>query len=110
MILGIGKEVLVFLCAVLSGLTVWCVYRMIFWLRNLIPHTRFLTGAEDLIFWIGASIYLFYKMYETTYGSIRWFFVLGLACGAGIGLLMYRFTKKTLLKIKKNLEKYLKRR
>lgn len=110
MILGIGKEVLVFLYAVLAGLTVWCAYRIIICFRNLIPHGKFLTGTEDLLFWIGVSIYLFCKMYETTFGSIRWFFVLGLLCGAGIGSGVYRLLKKTLLKIKKNLEKYVKRR
>lgn len=85
MILGIGTEAGVFLYAALSGMTVLFAYEILSAFRRLIPHGIWATGAEDLLFWIGASAYLFSRMYETTYGSIRWFFLLGLVCGAGTG-------------------------
>mgnify|MGYP003104717233 CR=1 FL=1 len=94
MILGIGTEAGVFLYAGLSGMTVLFAYELLSCLRKLFPHSLGLMGVEDLIFWIGASGYLFSRMYETTFGSIRWFFLLGLVCGAGAGYLLRRLGAK----------------
>ena len=78
---GIGTEAAVFLYAGLSGMTVFFAYRILGCIRKILPHSSAAVGAEDILFWTGASGYLFYCMYITTYGSIRWFFVLGVVCG-----------------------------
>ena len=106
MILGIGTEADVFLYAGLSGMTVLFAYNILSCLRKIIPHNSIAIGIEDLLFWIAASGYFFNRMYETTYGSIRWFFVLGVAWGAGIGELFLRLAVKIWAKLKKDLEKY----
>lgn len=67
-------------------------------------------SLEDIVFWIGASVYIFRKMYDATYGTVRWFFVLGALCGAGAGALIFRLAGKILVKVKKKLEKYRKTR
>ena len=67
-------------------------------------------SLEDIVFWIGASVYIFRKMYDSTYGTVRWFFVLGALCGAGAGALIFRLAGKILVKVKKKLEKYRKTR
>lgn len=90
MIMGIGMESGIFLYAVLTGISVLCAYGILMVLRKLIRHSPVVTGIEDMVFWIGVSIYLFRKMYETTYGNIRWFFILGLLCGAGAAFLLLR--------------------
>lgn len=110
MILGIGAESGVFLYAVLAGISVLCAYRILMMFRKLVRHNLIITGVEDVIFWIGASVYIFRKMYETTYGSIRWFFVLGILCGAGTAFLLFRLPGKICAKTKKSLEKYTKKR
>lgn len=94
MILGIGTEAGVFLYAGLSGMTVMFAYGILSCLRRLIPHSLRMVGAEDLFFWIAASAYIFNGMYETTYGSIRWFFLLGLGSGAGAGYMLEYFVRK----------------
>ena len=99
MILGIGAESGIFLYAGLAGMTVLCTYYILICFRKLIRHSNLAAGIEDVIFWIAASIYIFRKMYETTYGSIRCFFVLGVLCGAGIGYLLFRLLN-CLVKIK----------
>lgn len=106
MILGIGVEAGVFLYAGLSGMAVLFGYDILICLRKLIPHSRPAVGIEDLVFWIGASAYIFSRMYETTFGSIRWFFVLGLICGAILGHVFTRVALKIGAKVKKSLEKY----
>ena len=110
MIFGIKVEAGFFLYAGLSGITVLFAYNVLSLLRRFIPHSQIAVGAEDLLFWIVASVYLFDRMYETTYGSIRWFFLLGMACGAMAGWALLRFTVKIYTKLKKALEKYRKSR
>lgn len=110
MILGIGAESGFFLYAVLAGASVLCAYRILSVFRKLVRHNLLVTGVEDIFFWIGTSIYIFCKMYDTTYGSIRWFFVLGVLGGAGAAFLVLRMSGKICAKAKKSLEKYRKKR
>ena len=42
---------------------------------SLFLHSGWAVSLEDFIYWLAASIYIFRKMYDTTYGSIRWFCV-----------------------------------
>lgn len=85
MILGIGSEARIFLYAFLTGVSILAAYGILECIRSLIRHSYLAAGVEDILFWLGASIYIFAGMYETTYGSIRWFFLLGLLCGAAVG-------------------------
>ncbi len=110
MILGIGTEAGVFLYAGLSGMTVLFAYQILSSVRGIVPHSVAATGIEDILFWVGASGYIFGRMYETTYGSIRWFFVLGVVCGAGAGWILLGLAAKICAKVKKYLEKYRKSR
>lgn len=110
MILGIGNEAGIFLYAALAGMTVMLAYHILMCLRRLIRHSMLAVGIEDLFFWLGASVYIFRKMYDTTYGSIRWFFVLGAVGGAGAGYLILRLFGKILIKAEKGLEKHRKNR
>ena len=110
MILGIGTEGEIFLYASLTGITVLCAYNVLMLFRKLIRHSASVTGAEDVIFWVAVSIYIFRKMYDTTYGSVRWFFALGLVCGAAAGFGLLRLVKKIKVKFEKKLEKNTKTR
>ncbi len=108
--LGIGTEVMIFLYAGLTGIVVFCGYQILRLFRRLIRHHYLVIGAEDFLFWLGVSAYVFRQMYYTTYGSIRWFFVLGGAGGAAAAGFLFFITKKLYEKIKKNLEKGRKKR
>lgn len=89
---GIEKEVIVFLIAVLSGASVRLVYKCLGCFREIVKHSLVLMGAEDLIFWISAAVYLFIQIYQTNSGRIRWHFILGVVIGA---VLMSFFVKKS---------------
>lgn len=102
MILGIEKELSVFLQAVLAGNLVYLVYSAIRVVRRIIKHNLFFVSLEDLIFWIGTGIYLFAKIYQTSNGSIRWYFVIGVLVGGILThLIIYKFIKKYIAKWKK---------
>ncbi|WP_164690039.1 spore cortex biosynthesis protein YabQ [Luxibacter massiliensis] len=105
MMLGIGKEAFIFVYAALSGIVVLLSYQALRVFRRLIRHHIVLINLEDFLYWVAVSIYLFWQMYKTTYGSIRWFFVLGVVCGILFSNFILSAAKKLFRKIKKVLEK-----
>ena len=72
MIMGLEREVGVFLCAFLTGVVSACAYEILKLFRKLIRHSGKM---------IAISIYGFYQLYFTTYGVVRWYFILGVVCG-----------------------------
>ena len=82
--LNIKKELLVFFCACLTGVNVRAGYEILIFLRKMIIHNNLVKGIEDLFYWIFMSAYIFSQIYATMYGSIRWYFLLGLVFGVAI--------------------------
>ena len=73
--MGIGKELFIFLLAILAGAIVRLAYRCISCLREVVHHAHWVIELEDLIYWIGTAIFLFVQIYYTSSGSVRWYFV-----------------------------------
>lgn len=96
---GIREELAVFLAAVVSGAIVRLVYQCIRCFRRIVSHTLAAVGAEDMIFWLGSAVYLFVQIYHTSDGSIRWYFVLGVALGMILMSVFLRREEKLYQKI-----------
>ncbi len=105
MMLGIGKEAVIFIYAGLSGIVIFSCYQILLLFRELVPHSAAAVSMEDFFYWIGISAYLFRQMYHTTYGSVRWFFILGLVVGNFLAFFCKILLKKTFTKWKNKLEK-----
>ena len=102
MILGIDKDLTVFLQAVLAGNVVYLIYCALCVFRRIVKHNLFWISLEDLVYWIGTGFYLFIRIYQTSNGMIRWYFVVGvLAGGLATHRLLYKFVKKYIAKRKK---------
>lgn len=102
MIQGIEKEVAVFLQAALAGNLVYLVYSAVRIFRRILKHNLFWISVEDFIFWIGTGLYLFTEIYQTSNGSIRWYFVLGALLGGIIThCIIEKIRKKCIAKFKK---------
>lgn len=71
----------------IAGICITVVYDCLRIFRRVKRHGTFWIAMEDLLFWIGAAIFLFYVLYETNNGVIRWFSV----AGAAIGMLVYKY-------------------
>lgn len=82
MILGIQKELSIFLQALLAGNLLYLIYRVLYLLRKLIRHSNFWISVEDVVYWMFAGIYVFLGMQKTCNGNIRWYFVVGLLGGS----------------------------
>lgn len=78
---GIREEMIVFLVAVVSGAIVRLAYQCIRCFRRIVAHDLAAIGVEDMIFWLGSAVYMFVQIYHTSDGSIRWYFILGVALG-----------------------------
>lgn len=103
--LGLDKEFAIFVQAVVSGMAVYGTYTVIRIVRRIIKHRLYIISIEDFLFWLGTSFYLFIQMYQTSDGSVRWFFILGVVAGMiclSFGLFL---TKKMWGKIKKSVDK-----
>ena len=72
---------MIFVAALLAGAVLKTAYTALGCLREVIPHGRIAVEAEDLLYWIAASIFLFVQIYYTSNGSIRWYFLLGVVLG-----------------------------
>lgn len=70
----------------LSGICITVVYDGLRIFRRVKHHRAGWIAFEDLIFWIGAALFLFYVLYKTNNGVIRWFSI----AGAGVGMLIYK--------------------
>ena len=102
MIQGIGKELAVFLRAALAGNVVYLAYCVLRVFRRLIKHNLFWISVEDFLFWVGTGLYLFVAIYQTSNGSIRWYFVVGVLLGGILThLLVQKIVKKYIDKWKK---------
>lgn len=91
MILGIEKELAIFLQALLTGNFLCLSYKVLNLFRELVKHYWFWISAEDLFYWVFASIYVFLRIQKNCNGNIRWYFVVGLLGGS---LITHYFLRK----------------
>ena len=99
--LGIGKEMSIFVAACLAGNLVAMVYCAIRVFRRMVSHSLFWVSMEDLVFWVAAGLYLFMEMYRTCNGAIRWYFVIGVLLGGILTLKLFQKLKKVIDKSRK---------
>lgn len=76
-----------FLHAIITGIVVYLIYTAVRLFRRIVKHNLFWISVEDLIYWISIGFYVFLQIYQTSFGNIRWYFVLGVSLG---GLVTHR--------------------
>ena len=72
----------------LMGILITAVYDVFLIFRRLIKHSLLLISLEDLLFWIGCAVGVFYMLYRENNGILRWFAILG----AAVGMFLYKIT------------------
>ena len=77
----IVKEADVLLASFLTGAALLLVYDLLRIMRRLVSHKSWVTGVEDLLFWIGSAIALFAMLYRENSGYIRGFAIGGVLAG-----------------------------
>ena len=92
---GISAEAQVFLVSVLLGLELMAGYLILETIRGLIPHARWFRDLEDILYWIVCAVQAFRLLFRENDGSIRWYFLAGIALGM---IFLYEILGKPLKK------------
>ena len=76
-----------FAISILWGAIVILTYDALRIFRRLKKHGNIMIAAQDILFWIAASIFIFVMIYQVNDGIIRGFCILGMT----IGMVLYHF-------------------
>jgi spore cortex biosynthesis protein YabQ len=79
-----SRQTLLFLSTVGVGAVIGVLYDLFRVLRKTAAHNNAVVQMEDLIFWLAATLLMFYFMLVKNYGEIRFFAVLGVAVGMAL--------------------------
>ncbi len=103
---SISKEVSVFLASIAAGVLICIVYDLFRVIRLRAKTSAILTDVQDILFWVVATVVMFFVIFHVNNGAVRWYQFFGAVLGAvvylltasrfvlrGIGLLIDFFTK-----------------
>lgn len=76
-----GKELVLFMKSVWYGSFLLMVYDCLRILRRVIPHSSGMIAVEDLIFWVGSSLFLFSSFFRENSGILRGYLFAGVVSG-----------------------------
>ena len=79
------KEADILLKAFTTGIFLIFVYDLLRIIRRLIPHGVSIIALEDILFWTGSAITIFYMLYQENDGYLRGFSIGGVV----LGMLLY---------------------
>jgi hypothetical protein len=97
----IRQEAYFLLGSFLGGVLVVTAYDVLCLFRKIIPHNRGFINGEDVLFLIGASIFIFKIIYKLNDGTIRGFALLCMVAGVIFIKLFQNNIKKGLKKAEK---------
>ena len=93
--------------ALVQGIWLMMVYDGLRVLRIVVPHKVWMTGIEDILYWIYAGISVFRLLYRSNDGTIRWYMIASVTGG----MLIYdRLFSRHLLRVLQKLVKSFKMR
>lgn len=84
---ALSIELSFFLISVLCGAILLLVYDIFRILRRIIKHNGGFVALEDLLFWVGASLFIFVMLFKENDGIIRGFAIIGMTAG----MLLYHY-------------------
>lgn len=101
-----NRELMLFAKAIWYGVVLLMGYDVFRIWRRVIRHGVFAVVAEDLLYWISSSLFLFSRIYQGNSGIIRGYFFVGVVLGAifyhySISALLVQFLSDCLNRVKK---------
>jgi len=79
---SISHEVFILFCSVLSGIIISIIYDLFRLIRKNSESGFILICIQDILFWFIATFIMFYTVFDTNNGKLRWYHFLGGICGA----------------------------
>ncbi|MCL2287063.1 MAG: spore cortex biosynthesis protein YabQ [Firmicutes bacterium] len=81
MMWAISGQGWLFISTVVAGAAIGLFYDFFRIIRRVAAHSAWVVQLEDVIFWVFATAAMFYFMLNRNFGEIRFFAVIGTACG-----------------------------
>ncbi len=81
---SVAQEVYVFLSSAVSGIFICVVYDLLRVMRSYTKISRAITDVQDIIFWCIAIFIMFFMVFHTNRGYVRWYEFFGVFLGAVI--------------------------
>ncbi len=111
----IHEQIEVFLAALCSGMALMFCYEVLRLLRWLIWHGKIAVWVEDILYWLIASVPVFYVFFVYADGEIRWYGIFMLLLGiyfyeAGISRPVRKFLTRIFGRHKPSVLNYIKSR
>ena len=79
---SIAQEAYVFLASVLCGVLIGVIYDILRVMRSYVKTTHAVNDVQDIVFWCIALIIMFFTVFHTNQGYVRWYEFLGVFLGA----------------------------
>lgn len=106
--LDVAAEINILLYAIGTGVVACMVYQVLTLFQLLHKKVKWLICLEDMCYWIWLSVYVFSRIFQSTFGIIRWYIVVGIVLGVWATHTIWYSVKKVMIKIIKRLAKGLK--
>lgn len=90
---SIAQEAYVFLASVLAGLCICVIYDLLRVIRSFAKPSAAITDIEDILFWGISAIVMFFVVFYTNFGNVRWYEFFGVLLGS----VLYFFTLSKLV-------------
>jgi len=93
MILSMSAQAWLFLTTVAMGFVIGFAYDVFRIVRKTVSHRHWVVQLEDIIYWVGVSLLMFYFMLHRNYGEVRFFSI----AGAALGMIIYFYSLSLLV-------------
>lgn len=77
----ITNELYVFLCTVLAGISIGVVYDLFRVVRGRVKVSGLFTDIQDILFWVISTGIVFFVVFTTNNGKVRWYEFFGVILG-----------------------------
>jgi spore cortex biosynthesis protein YabQ len=81
------EQVKFFAWVTVLGMSAGFLYDFFRILRRTFKHPDALTQVEDLVYWLAATVFIFYFILHSNNGEIRWYAIFGVFAGMGLYLM-----------------------
>ncbi len=80
----IHHELFLVIQALRTGAVLLLCYDLLRVFRKYAVYSRKISNAQDILYWMGSALYLFFRICQNNDGNLRFYMILSLVAGAGL--------------------------
>ncbi len=106
----ISEELYILFIAVWLGVIISGVYCILKTMRMLMKHKKIIVTIEDYLYWIITTFFMLTQIQIVCDGTIRWYFVCGIATGVVVIRVLWRSLEVMILRVQRKIKRLSKKR